>query len=72
MNRSKDFYRGEMNVEYYSIWSAIEGIESVVLEFYESESDEYEELENHVKDFMDYLRSLKAKIDGDNKCHVHE
>lgn len=65
MNRSKDFYRGELNAEYYSILRAIEGIETVVIEFYGFESEEYKQFENHVKDFYDWLRGLKAKIDED-------
>ena len=67
MNRSKDFYRGEFNAEYYSILRALEGMETVVIEFYGFESEEYKQLENHVKDFSDWLRDLKSKIDGDKK-----
>lgn len=62
-DRNEDFYRGEFNAEYFAMLSAMEGIESVVLEFFPFGSDEYNQLENITKDFFDCLRDLKAKID---------
>lgn len=64
--RSEDFYRGEFNAEYFAMLNAMEGIESVILEFFPFGSDEYNQLENITKEFFDCLRDLKAKIDKNN------
>ena len=75
MKKLIDFYRGELNVEFYNILKSLEKVESIFLEFYSRDSEEYDQLDTHLKEFLDWLTRLKTDIDNydegkKSQCHI--